>query len=86
MTDAVALPTNMGGWPPVTLHYQVGDSYLAVTMLDFLGAQETNVFEADADGGSASMTPIASFPAGTTYAEALAELGHTIVESETPEE
>lgn len=83
---ATRLETDMSGWPPVTRHYQVEGGHLAVTMLELFGTHETSVFYCDEHGGSISTTPIIVFPPRTGHAEALHDMGYTVVDDVSSQE
>lgn len=78
---------DLPGWVPDTRLYRLDDDrYLAVSVIDYYTATGTEVFlcdergqPIDADGNPANgLTPLATFPPGTSHADALTQLGYQV--------
>ena len=70
----------MAHWIPVARHYQVDGGYLTVLVAQFFESKGTSVFYVNEDAVAYTMDAIAEFPEGTTYEEALAAIGYTVVD------
>lgn len=86
MSEAIRLPS-IGGWPPVTRHYQVPGGYLAVVKLRLIGATGTQVFLVNEEGIEVTgrMEPIKRYPPGVSHEEALQQLGYQVTDDIGPE-
>ena len=78
---ATRIDADMGGWCPVTRLYAVDGGHIAVTVADFLTANDTQAFYADENGGAISLQPLITFAPGTSHDEALTALGYTVVDT-----